>query len=106
MRGHHSRDVDKTEFGLRLSIFHYCNWWIFLQYLPDYFNIHITIPGLYTVNFCFNYCSTCPLATSRSYKQMEFGCSTGYSEDQHNRAQLISLCKQNNGPLDRSDFRL
>ena len=41
------RDVDKSEFGIRLSIFHYCSWWIFLQYLPDYLNIHETIPGLY-----------------------------------------------------------
>ena len=41
------RDVDKSVFGIRLSIYHYCIWWIFLQYLPDNYNIHKTIPGLY-----------------------------------------------------------
>ena len=32
MQGHHCRDVDQTEFGDRLNIFHTLNvWWIFLQ---------------------------------------------------------------------------
>ena len=32
MRGHHCRDVEYTEFGDRLNIFHTYNiWWIFLQ---------------------------------------------------------------------------
>ena len=46
------RDVDKSEFGTRLSIFHYCSWRVFSQYLLDYLNIHETIPGLYSRYFC------------------------------------------------------